>query len=233
MAGGRVSGAAAAGRGTVIAIDGPAGSGKSSVARAVARELGFQFLDTGAAYRALTWHILERGGDADDEATVIGSLGALDSLELTIDAAGQHVAIDGNDVTEAIRSERISGAVSGVARTIAAREAVNVRFREIIADAAPGIVAEGRDITTVVAPDADVRVLLTADESVRVRRRFGDVGGDQYQVGASLAARDASDSRVVDFLNAADGVTVVDSTDLTFDETVDAIVALATKEHHD
>lgn len=228
-----MSGAAPAGRGTVIAIDGPAGSGKSSVARAVARELGFQFLDTGAAYRALTWLILERGGDADDEATVIDSLGALDSLELTVDAAGQHVAIDGNDVTEAIRSERISGAVSGVARTIAAREAVNVRFREIIADAAPGIVAEGRDITTVVAPDADVRVLLTADESVRIRRRFGDVGGDQYQVGASLAARDASDSRVVDFLNAANGVTVVDSTDLTFDETVDAIVALATKEHHD
>ncbi|MCH1883560.1 (d)CMP kinase [Agrococcus sp. ARC_14] len=218
---------------TVIAIDGPAGSGKSSVARAVARELGFQFLDTGAAYRALTWLILERGGDTDVEATVIASLGALDSLGLTVDASGQRVTIDGTDVTEAIRSERISGAVSGVARTIAAREAVNVRFREIIAEAAPGIVAEGRDITTVVAPDADVRVLLTADEAVRIRRRFGDVGGDQHQVGASLAARDASDSQVVDFLNAADGVTVVDSTDLTFDETVDTIVRLATEEHHD
>ncbi len=219
------------GQRVVIAIDGPAGSGKSSVARAVARELGYQFLDTGAAYRALAWLILERGGDTDDEATVIGSLDALDSLELTVDAAGQRVAIAGHDVTEAIRSERVSAAVSGVARTIPAREAVNVRFRAIIAQATPGIVAEGRDITTVVAPDADVRVLLTADEAVRIRRRFGDVGGDERQVGARLAARDASDSRVVDFLNAADGVTVVDSTDLTFDETVDAIVRLATQEH--
>lgn len=220
-------------RGTVIAIDGPAGSGKSSVARAVARALGFQFLDTGAAYRALAWLILEHGGDTDDEPTVIGSLDALETLELTVDAAGQRVAIEGHDVTEAIRAERISGAVSGVARTVPAREAVNVRFRDIIAAAEPGIVAEGRDITTVVAPDADVRVLLTADESVRIRRRFGDVGGDELQVGERLAARDASDSRVVDFLNAADGVTVVDSTHLTFDETVDAIVRLATEEHHD
>jgi len=218
-------------RGIVVAIDGPAGSGKSSVARAVARELGYQFLDTGAAYRALAWLILEQGGDTDDEPTVVGSLGELDSLELTVDAAGQRVAIAGHDVTEAIRTERISGAVSGVARTLPAREAVNERFRAIIAEAQPGIVAEGRDITTVVAPDADVRVLLTADEAVRIRRRFGDVGGDEHQVGARLAARDASDSRVVDFLNAAEGVTVVDSTDLTFDETVDAIVRLATEEH--
>ncbi|SDS50083.1 (d)CMP kinase [Agrococcus carbonis] len=223
----------AEGGATVIAIDGPAGSGKSSVARAVARELGFQFLDTGAAYRALTWLILERGGDTDDEATVLASLGALDTLELTIDASGQRVAIAGHDVTEAIRTERISAAVAGVARTLPAREAVNVRFRAIIAAADPGIVAEGRDITTVVAPDADVRVLLTADEAVRIRRRFGDVGGDEQQVGARLSARDASDSRVIDFLHAADGVTVVDSTDLTFDETVDAIVRLATEERHD
>ncbi|MBO1769894.1 (d)CMP kinase [Agrococcus sp. TF02-05] len=218
---------------TVVAIDGPAGSGKSSVARAVARELGFQFLDTGAAYRALAWLILERGGDTDDPATVIGALDALDSLELTVDASGQRVAIAGHDVTEAIRSERISGAVSGVARTLPAREAVNVRFRAIIAEARPGIVAEGRDITTVVAPDADVRVLLTADEAVRIRRRFGDVGGDERQVGARLAARDASDAKVVDFLSAAEGVTVVDSTDLTFDETVEAIVRLVTEESHD
>jgi cytidylate kinase len=218
---------------TVVAIDGPAGSGKSSVARAVARELGFQFLDTGAAYRALAWLILERGGDTDEPATVIGALDALETLELTVDAAGERVAIAGRDVTDAIRSERISAAVSGVARTLPAREAVNVRFRAIIADARPGIVAEGRDITTVVAPDADVRVLLTADEAVRIRRRFGDVGGDERQVGARLAARDASDAEVVDFLSAAEGVTVVDSTDLTFDETVEAIVRLVNEESHD
>lgn len=209
----------------VVAIDGPAGSGKSSVARAVAQRLGYRFLDTGAAYRAIAWLVLERGGDTDAPDDVVAVLDGLD-VDVTVDADGQRVTIAGHDVTDAIRTERISGAVSGVARTLAVREAVNERFRAMIADAAPGIVAEGRDITTVVAPDADVRVLLTADEGVRIRRRFGDVGGDERAVGASLAARDASDAKVVDFLTAAPGVTVVDSTDLTFDETVEAIVRL-------
>jgi CMP/dCMP kinase len=217
---------------TVVAIDGPAGSGKSSVARAVASALGFRFLDTGAAYRAIAWLILERGGSTDDEPTVVAALDGLD-VDVTVDAAGQRVTIAGHDVTDAIRSERISAAVSGVARVQAVRSAVNERFRAIIRDAEPGIVAEGRDITTVVAPDADVRVLLTADEAVRIRRRFGDVGGDHRQVGARLTARDAADSTVVDFLTAADGVTVVDSTHLTFDETVEAIVRLVTEESHD
>jgi cytidylate kinase len=227
MAGRRVSGTS-----TVVAIDGPAGSGKSSVARAVARALGFRFLDTGAAYRAIAWLVLERGGSTDDEATVVAALDGLD-VDVTVDAAGQRVTIAGHDVTEPIRSERISAAVSGVARVQAVRSAVNERFRAIIRDAEPGIVAEGRDITTVVAPDADVRVLLTADEAVRIRRRFGDVGGDHREVGARLSARDAADSTVVDFLTAADGVTVVDSTHLTFDETVEAIVRLVTEESHD
>ena len=217
---------------TVVAIDGPAGSGKSSVARAVARSLGFRFLDTGAAYRAIAWLILERGGSTDDEPTVVAALDGLD-VDVTVDAAGQRVTIAGHDVTEAIRTERISAAVSGVARVQVVRSAVNERFRAIIRDAEPGIVAEGRDITTVVAPDADVRVLLTADEAVRIRRRFGDVGGDHQQVGARLTARDAADSTVSDFLTAADGVTVVDSTHLTFDETVEAIVRLVTEESHD
>lgn len=214
---------------TVVAIDGPAGSGKSSVARAVARELGFRFLDTGAAYRALAWLVGERGGSTDDEATVVAALDALATLELSVDASGERVSIAGHDVTRAIRTEAVSGAVSGVARVAAVREAVNVRFRELIQGAEPGIVAEGRDITTVVAPDADVRVLLTASEEVRIRRRFGDVGGDEVAVGARLSARDAADSKVVDFLSAAAGVTVVDSTDLTFDETVEAIVRLVTE----
>ncbi len=214
---------------TVVAIDGPAGSGKSSVARAVARALGFRFLDTGAAYRALAWLVGERGGSTDDEATVVAALDALATLELSVDASGERVSIAGHDVTRAIRTEAVSGAVSGVARVAAVREAVNVRFRELIQGAEPGIVAEGRDITTVVAPDADVRVLLTASEEVRIRRRFGDVGGDEVAVGARLSARDAADSKVVDFLSAAAGVTVVDSTDLTFDETVEAIVRLVTE----
>ena len=158
---------------TTVAIDGPAGSGKSSVARIAAQRLGFHLLDTGAAYRSLAWLVLERGLDPYVEADV---LSLLDEFDYAVDVSGetQRFSVGGVDVTDAIRTERISGAVSGVARVPAVREAVNVRFRGLIADAAPGIVVEGRDITTVVAPDADVRILLTADEDVRIRRRIGD-----------------------------------------------------------
>lgn len=210
---------------TVVAIDGPAGSGKSSVAKAVARRLGFAFLDTGAAYRSLTWAVLEAGGDPYDEATVVAALADFD-YRVTETDAGQRFAVGDTDVTEAIRTERVSAGVSGIARVAAVREAVNDRFRVILRAAEPGIVAEGRDITTVVAPDADVRILLTADEAVRIRRRLGDVGGDAVAVGSSLAARDRQDGQVIDFMSPAPGVTLVDSTHLDFDETVEAVVEI-------
>lgn len=216
---------------TVVAIDGPAGSGKSSVAKAVARRLGFDFLDTGAAYRSLAWLVLERGGDTASEGDV---LRALDDFGYEVRGAGaeQRFFVAGADVTEAIRDERISGAVSGVARVQQVRSTVNERFRGIIEAATPGIVAEGRDITTVVAPDADVRILLTADEAVRIRRRLGDVGGDIAEIGARLAARDRNDNAVVDFMTPAPGVTLVDSTHLDFDETVQAIVEIVRQKEH-
>jgi len=214
----------------VVAIDGPAGSGKSSVARAAAARLGYRFLDTGAAYRAVAWAGLQAGADLEDPA-VVERLARELSFQEALDPAERWVRVDGTDVTTAIREPRISAVVSRVAGVPAAREALNDRFRRIIAAATPGIVAEGRDITTVVAPHAEVRLLLTAAPEVRATRRHAELAAagtatDHAAVLAAIAERDASDSRMVEFLSAAPGVTTVDSTALDFDETVDAVVAL-------
>lgn len=214
----------------VVAIDGPAGSGKSSVARAAAAQLGYRFLDTGAAYRAVAWNGLETGADLEDPETVV-RLVAQTRLEQALDPAERWVRVEEHDVTAAIREPRVSAATTFVARNQAARDRLNARFRAIIAAAERGIVVEGRDITTVVVPDARVRILLTAEAQVRAERRWkelAEAGGDadQAAVLAAIAERDANDSAMVEFLSAAPGVTVVDSTRLTFDETVDAVVAL-------
>lgn len=212
----------------IVAVDGPSGSGKSSVSRAAARELGFDYLDTGAAYRSLAWLALESGVDMHDAGEV---LGLLDGLELrpSLDPSDAVVRVGSQDVSEEIRGPRVSAAVSSVARIAGVREWLNERFRALMVDGdagrpRPGIVAEGRDITTVVAPDAQVRVLLTADESVRQGRRAAELG--ESNVSAIVTQRDAEDMKVVDFMNPAPGVEVLDSTDLSFDETVAALVAL-------
>ena len=138
------------------------------------------------------------------------------------------VRVGAADVTEAIREPRVSDAVSGVARVPAVRESVNRMFRALVAASGrPGVVVEGRDITTVVAPDAPVRILLTAAPEVRAARRSAEVTTqDAAAVAAALHRRDASDSAVVDFLTAAPGVDVVDSTRLDFDQTVDAVLGV-------
>ncbi|WP_210481756.1 (d)CMP kinase [Naasia sp. SYSU D00948] len=212
---------------TVVAVDGPAGSGKSSVSRAAARALGFEFLDTGAAYRALAWLGLERGVDFADEAALVALVDELGD-GLTTDPDDQRVTVAGSDVTDAIRQPRVTAVVSAVARVAEVRRRLNERFRaRLDAPGAPGIVAEGRDITTVVAPDASVRVLLTADERVRIQRRRAELtGASSADVAKLVADRDRKDAQVVDFMTAAEGVTTLDSTDLTFDETVEAMVAL-------
>ncbi|MET0974070.1 MAG: (d)CMP kinase [Leifsonia sp.] len=211
----------------VIAIDGPAGSGKSSVSKAAARRLGYGFLDTGAAYRALAWLALERGTDterADDVAAL------LDDFDYAIgtDPDGYAVSVAGVDVTDAIREPRVAAVVSAVARVPAVRSHLVDLFRGIAeAEDRPGIVIEGRDITTVVAPDAPVRILLTADEAVRMARRSAELTDLAAEtVGRALAERDRADARVVDFLNAADGVITVDSTHLDFQRTVDAVITV-------
>ena len=211
----------------VIAVDGPAGSGKSSVSKEVARRLGYGFLDTGAAYRALAWHAEASGVETDDEASVIASLASFD-YRIGTDPTGYAVHVGETDVTDAIRDPQISAVVSRVARVPEVRTHLIELFRGIMAaDAAPGILVEGRDITTVVAPDAPVRILLTASEEVRAARRSAElVGSSTADVGEQIRRRDAADAKVVDFMTAAEGVTTVDSTELDFDQTVEAVIGV-------
>lgn len=215
----------------VVAVDGPAGSGKSSVSKKAAASLGFSYYDTGAAYRALTYAAHHAGVDLDSEDDVLGVHAAVQYVA-SQDPGNQHFSVDGTDVTDAIREPEVSSRVSSIARHPKVRQALVQHFRDVIAGCDnPGIIMEGRDITTVVAPDAEVRVLLTASEEVRIARRAAELEGivESPQVGDSLSARDKSDQKVVDFMNAAPGVHVVDSTNLTFDQTVDALLALIRK----
>lgn len=211
----------------VVAVDGPAGSGKSSVSRAAARVLGYSYQDTGAAYRALAWSCLANGVETTDASQVIDALDSF-NYEIGIDPDDYFVRVDSIDVTSDIREPNVSAAVSSVARIPEVRSFMVDLFRGIIAESPrPGIIVEGRDITTVVAPDAAVRILLTASEAVRVGRRSAELTGESATSTAQqLASRDAQDSKVVDFMNAAPGVTTLDSTDLDFDQTVAAMVDL-------
>lgn len=209
----------------VVAVDGPSGSGKSSVSREAARRLGAAYLDTGAMYRAVTLSCLAHGVDLTDQEAIAA---AVESAEITVStdpSAPQVVTVDGRVVTEEIREPRISEKVSAVATTPAARANLVSRQRAII-EAERRIVAEGRDITTVVAPDADARVLLTASEEARLRRRGLQLGGTQSeeQLAAQVVGRDKKDSKLVNFTTAADGVVTLDSSDLGYEETIQALL---------
>ena len=211
----------------VTAIDGPAGSGKSSVSKAAAAALGLDYLDTGAAYRALSWNALEHSVDTEDAASIISSLDDFD-YSIGTNPGKYFVRVGSTDVTDAIREPRVTAVVSAIARVPEVRTYLVGLFRGIIAaSSAPGIVVEGRDITTVVAPDAAVRILLTASEEARMARRSAEVTTESAaKTAQQLSSRDAQDSKVVDFMNAADGVITVDSTELDFEQTVNAVVSL-------
>lgn len=206
----------------IIAIDGPAGSGKSSVSKEVARRLGFGYLDTGAAYRALAWAVDEKKLDLPTE-----SFEGFD-YQISMNPDDFWVRCYGVNVTEEIRTPRIAESVSRVAQISAVREYMKKLTLQLVAESSfSGVVVEGRDITTVVAPNAEVRILLTADESVRLDRRAKELTVEQVStLKSGLQARDATDSKVVDFLNPAPGVTLVDSTDLNFEQTVDAVLSI-------
>jgi len=215
----------------VVAVDGPAGSGKSSVSKAAARQLGFAYLDTGAAYRAVTWHVIHSDVDLASEDAIVGTLASFDySCATDPDAVTFHVG--SSDVTEAIRGDDVTSAVSTVARIPAVRARVNSVFHDIMATTdKPGIIVEGRDITTVVAPEAPVRVLLTASEEARAARRAAEspaAASVAVATAAALKARDSADAKVSEFMVAADGVTTLDSTHLSYDETIAALVGLIT-----
>lgn len=215
------------GRPLVVAIDGPSGSGKSSVSKEVSRRLRLAYLDTGAMYRAVTWDCLERGVDLNDSALVEASARALD-LELSTSADHESVVVRGHDVTCDIREPRISQSVSAVATNLGVRNELIRRQRALIAAHGRRMVVEGRDITTVVARDAEVRVLLTASEEARMRRRGLQLGGTQSakDLHEQVVERDRKDSAVASFAQAADGVYTVDSSDLDFEETVEAVLAV-------
>ena len=220
-----------------IAIDGPSGSGKSSVSRAVARRLGVGYLDTGAMYRALTWWCLERGIDLSDTDAVADAAREL-PLEIGTDPATPTVSVGGTDVGEAIRTTEVSTAVSAVATNLQVRAVLRGLQRDLmarVAEESGGVVAEGRDITTVVAPDARVRVLLTASEEARLRRRSAELHGavDDAAVEATrdqVVRRDRDDSTVSTFHEAAEGVVLVDTSELDFDESVEAVLDVVAAE---
>lgn len=205
----------------VIAIDGPAGSGKSTVAKAVAARLGLGYLDTGAMYRSVTFAALRRGVDIDD-AEQVGRVSR--ALELTLGEDGT-VTVDGADATIEIRGPEVTRAVSIVAANPAVREEMRRRQREWAADHGGGVM-EGRDIGTVVFPDAELKVYLDASPDVRAARRSNEVTELSYEtVAADLARRDALDQgRTHDPLREASDAVVIDTSDLTVEEIVDRVL---------
>jgi cytidylate kinase len=217
----------------VVAIDGPSGSGKSSVSKAVALALGVGFLDTGAMYRAVTWWCLEQGIDLDDQDAVAQVAREL-PLQMGTDPARPGVRVSGSEIDPEIRTTRVSEVVSKVATNVQVRPILQRIQRELIAQIAAergGVVAEGRDITTVVAPDADVRVLLTASVDARLRRRSTELHGTAAEAAVEatrdqIVRRDRDDSTVSEFTQAADGVTLVDTSDLDFEQSVEAVLGV-------
>ncbi|MFF0267794.1 (d)CMP kinase [Kribbella sp. NPDC004536] len=217
----------------IIAVDGPSGSGKSSTARGVATRLGLRYLDTGATYRAVTWSAVERRLDLDDTAAVAQRAREL-VLEVSTDPEQQYVIADGTDITAAIREPRISEVVSKIATNLDVRKELIRRQRAIIdkAQTDGGIVVEGRDIATVVATDAELKVLLTADQEARMARRGAELAAGSVtaaELRDQIVRRDADDSTVSEFQVASDGAVTIDSTDLTLEEVVDVISRLATE----
>ena len=214
-----------------IAIDGPSGSGKSSVSKQVARELGLTYLDTGAMYRALTWWCLERGLDLTDQQAVAAQALSF-PLEIGTDPDSPTVHVGGTDIGAAIRETRVSEQVSHIATNLQVRATLRDLQRAIIAEArqtGPGIVVEGRDITTVIAPDAEHRFLLTASEEARLSRRARELFArdDESAISAThdqIVRRDAADATVSAFFEPAPGVLGIDTSDLTFDQSVAAVL---------
>ena len=215
----------------VVAIDGPSGSGKSTVARGVADALGLRYLDTGAMYRAVTWLVLQRGVALDDAAAVAATAASAE-LEVSTDPQDRRVTVDGTDVTAAIRSAEVTAAVSSVSAVGDVRAQMLRRQRELIGSG--GIVVEGRDIGTTVAPDADVKIFLTADERVRAQRRGAELAGGSADADVvastsdALRRRDAADStRKASPLTKAPDATEIDSSQLDAQGVIDRVVELA------
>lgn len=222
--------------GEVIAVDGPAGSGKSSVCRGAARALGYRYLDTGAMYRAMTWAVLRAGIPVDD-ASRIAAFAASPAISSGTDPDAPTIEVDGIDVSGPIRSAEVTSAVSPVSAVPEVRARLVQIQRQAAAEAVAagtGIVVEGRDIGTVVLPDADVKIFLTADPAVRALRRAKEQAVDAAPADAdvsatqeALIARDAYDStRAASPLTQASDAVVVDTTNMTLDEVIARVCEL-------
>ncbi len=205
----------------VVAIDGPAGAGKSTIAKALATRLNLRYLDTGAMYRAVTFAAIQSGLDLSDQESV-SDLTQKSELILTNDS----VSINGMDATKAIRGEVVTAAVSAVAANSLVRTELRQRQRQWIADHNGGVV-EGRDIGSVVFPDATLKVYLTASPLVRAQRRVAQTGGVVEQIADAIAARDSQDSTRSDspLLKTDDAITI-DTSNRSIDQVLDQIVAL-------
>ena len=218
--------------GITIAIDGPAGSGKSTVSKALATRLGIGYLDTGAMYRALTWYCLDRGIDMTDNAAVAAAANEM-PLRLVSDPSDPHVWVGEREITQEIREPRIALEIKHVSTNLDVRAWMAAEQRRRMMEAreeGSGMIAEGRDITTVVCPDADVRILLLADQEARLRRRTLELYGDATEehmeiVRAQVEGRDKADSAVSEFMVAAPGVATVDSTGLDIEGVCEAVLA--------
>jgi cytidylate kinase len=203
----------------VVAVDGPSGSGKSTVSRRLATALDARYLDTGAMYRAVTWAVLRSGVDPQDADAVAKVAGEI-QLTIGTDPTAPHISADGTPVDAEIRGPHVTAAVSAVSAVPVVRQALVAMQREIIAGA-ERIVVEGRDIGTVVAPDADLKVYLTASADARARRRSAEYAADVTATAADLARRDRLDStRAVDPLQQAPDAVVLDTTAMGIDEVV-------------
>ena len=215
----------------VIAIDGPSGVGKSSVSKAVAQRLGLAYLDTGAMFRALTWWCVQQGVDLEDQDAVARAAKELPLL-MDTNPSSPSVQVGGVVIDTAIRSTEISASVSKVATNLDVRSELCERQRALIAESVVttgGVVAEGRDITTVVAADADVRILLSASQEARLARRARELHGEAGHAAVTathdqIVRRDRDDSTVSEFMRAAPGVTLVDTSDLDFEQSVEAVL---------
>ena len=227
-----------------VAIDGPAGVGKSSTSRALAEHFGLAYLDTGAMYRASALWCLRQGLDLDadhpDQEAITEAVAASITdghLKMGLDPDNPVIHLDGEDISQDIRSEQVSSHVSAVSSIPAVRRVLIAAQQAIIAEQGEtdsisggrGIVAEGRDITTVVAPDAQVRVLLTAREEVREARRSGQTAEESGAGADNVAVRDAKDAKVTSFNEAAPGVATVDNSDMTFEQTLDTLIDMVSR----
>ncbi len=213
--------------GLVVAVDGTSGSGKSSTSRGVASRLGLRYLDTGAMFRAMTWWLLREGVDVHDAAAVAARCGDPEIVSGT-DPEAPTITVDGTDVAVAIRGDAVNAAVSPVSAVPEVRARLLDLQRAVIARETGGIVVEGRDIGSVVAPEAPVKVYLSADPAARAVRRAAEQGGtDLAATRESLLARDRIDSgRATAPLVRADGAVHIDTTPYTLEEVIDLVVGL-------